>query len=324
MSSTGEGLSSDSLAAAIARHDRFSRDLAAAISAQAQVLEQLNRTLVAFCAEPVADVADVSAIDEEESTGNSANYHLVARLLGPFELSLGGTPVGRWRSQKAASLLKYILLHNGRPVRREPLVDALWPSSSAKSARNNLNVTIYQLRGMLTAYDPGRHHIVYVDGTYRLDSKLTWWTDVQEHAQAVLLGRRCTENGDGLAAMAAYGRARRLYRGPLLEGDSSGDWFLDDQRRLHEEHCAVLERLGALLFQRGNFTESVAVGEELVAEDPCRESGHQLLMRTYAALEQPQLVVRQYRRCAEVLRRELSLDPGPSTMALYGDLVPIR
>ena len=86
----------------------------------------------------------------------------------------------------------------------------------------------------------------------------------------------------------------------------------------------MLERLCALLLEMGDVGNAITVGDELLEADPCWETGHQLLMRAYAALEQPQLVVQQFRRCEATMRRELSVDPAKATVDLYRTLVPVR
>jgi DNA-binding SARP family transcriptional activator len=221
-------------------------------------------------------------------------------------------------------LLKFLLLQHGRAVRREVLMDAFWPGSSPKSARNNLNVTVYQLRQQLRAHDPDRTHIVYNAGSYRIDPQLCCRVDVDAYARSVARGNQAADTGDGYTAIKRYRDARRLYAGPLLEGDTSGDWYVEAQRRYHFEHCAVLEHLCALLLSQGDADEAVAVGDELLETDPCRETGHQLLMRAYAALGQPQLIVQQFKRCESALRRELSVELSEATVDLYRALLAGR
>jgi DNA-binding SARP family transcriptional activator len=262
--------------------------------------------------------APVGEVDEEGVA--FGRYLLVAKLLGPFEISLGGTRV-KWRSQRAASLLKYLLFYDGSPVRREVLMSAFWPSSRSSAARNNLNVAVYSLRRTLNFVDPDHRHIIYQDGAYSLNPSLRRWVDVPEYTAARRLGHRCFEAGDLTGAITGYRYSRTLYRGPLMEGDLSGDWFRDDELRIQDEHHLVLERLGTALLEHDELNASIEVGRELVYADPCRETGHQLLMRGYAALQQPQLVIRQYQYCAEVLRRELSVEPGAGTRALLENLV---
>jgi DNA-binding SARP family transcriptional activator len=247
---------------------------------------------------------------------------LDAQLLGRFEVRFRGRELTPWPSQRAASLLKFLLLDRAAAVRREVLMEAFWPGSSPKSARNNLNVTIYQLRAQLRAHDPSRTQIVYHAGSYRIDPALTCRTDVEDFTLAVARARRADRAGDRPAAVSRYQEARARYGGPLLDDDTSGDWYLEQRRRLHLEQCSALDRLCGLLLDLGDPAEALVVAGELLSVDPCRESAHQHLMRAYAALEQPHLVVEQFRRCEATMRDELSVEPSPATVALYRTLLP--
>ncbi len=62
---------------------------------------------------------------------------------------MAGVRVLRWSSLKARAVFQYLLLHHGRPVRREVLMELEWPNHSHSSARNNLNVALCSLRNTL-------------------------------------------------------------------------------------------------------------------------------------------------------------------------------
>src|SRR5579883_3178277 len=48
--------------------------------------------------------------------------------LGPFQFHVNGVPVDNWRSSKARSLFQYMVNHRGRPIPRDTLIQALWPT----------------------------------------------------------------------------------------------------------------------------------------------------------------------------------------------------
>lgn len=319
----GAGEPAATLIEAIAAHERLVGYLAAATAAGRAALEELYDS-AGFDERIGAFSVVATALDGAAGCPEGMRADLEARLFGPFEIRYRGQVLAPWPSQRAASLLKYLLLQRGRAVRREVLMDAFWPGSSPKSARNNLNVTVYQLRQQLRAHDPDRTHIVYNAGSYRIDPQLCCWVDVDDYASSVARGHRAADSGDGGTAIRRYRDARRLYAGPLLEGDTSGDWYVESQRRYHFDHCTVLERLCALLLNQGEADEAVTVGGELLETDPCRETGHQLLMRAYASLGQPQLIVQQFRRCEASLRRELSVELSEATVDLYRALLAGR
>lgn len=255
------------------------------------------------------------------TTPPTGPYDLTARLIGPFEVCVAGAPVVHWRSQKAASVLKFLLLRELRPVRREVLIDAFWPYSSPKAGRGNLNVAVYALRSVLRAVDPERTYVTFHDGCYQLHPSLRCWVDLRVHAAGASDGRDRLDSGDFLGARDAFERARSLCRGQVFEGDASGVWSEHERLRFDEVHRAVLEGLALAHLELGDPVAAVDVLHDLLEGDPCRETGHQLLMRAYAAQHQRQLVVRQYRRCVDALRRELSVEPAASTQALLRRLI---
>ena len=220
---------------AITAHERLVGDLIAATAAERAVLQELYQS--AGIGERIG-AFQLAAGEPGGAADRSVEVRvdLEARLLGPFEVSYQGQALAPWPSQRAASLLKLLLLHHRRPVRREVLMDTFWPGSSPKSARNNLNVTVYQLRQQLRAHDPGRTHIVYNAGSYCINPELRCRIDIDDYTRSVARGHQAADSGDGLAAMKWYLEARRLYAGPLLEDDTSGDWHIEIQRRLHFEH----------------------------------------------------------------------------------------
>ena len=52
---------------------------------------------------------------------------LVISLLGPLQITLGGTPVAMPRGAKTQALLAYLAAEADRPHRREVLAGLLWP-----------------------------------------------------------------------------------------------------------------------------------------------------------------------------------------------------
>jgi DNA-binding SARP family transcriptional activator len=316
----------DTLADVIAAQERLVYNLTAATTAQRAILKQLYRRM-GRSGRPDAlglkHQLKAESVYGAEILGEM-EWDIEACLLGPFKVRYRGHEMVPSPSRRAASLFKFLLVHYDRPIRREILMDTFWPDSSAKSARNNLNVTIYQLRAQFRLQEAVCSLIIYNAGSYRINPELRCWTDVAHYERLVERGRRATDVAQSLVAVDCYQEARSLYVGPMLEDEMTGEWYLDAQRRLHLEHCALLEHLCALLLDSGEIEEAITVGNELTEADPCWEVGHRLLMRAYAALEQPQLIARQFKRCEAAMRRELSVDPAAATVALFRDLLSPR
>jgi len=121
--------------------------------------------------------------------------------------------------------------------------------------------------------------------------------------------RRARRAGRLKQVIVAYRKAVRLYRGPLFEDDSAGEWYLPEQRRLRDLYGRALEEVAEIHFECGELSEALHFGQLAISNDPCSEAIHRLLMRCYASQQQQQLLSRQYRVCAAALHDELGVSP---------------
>jgi DNA-binding SARP family transcriptional activator len=245
---------------------------------------------------------------------------VAAMVLGPLELSVAGRPMPRWNSLKARGVFQYLVIHQDRPVRRDALMELQWPDHTHNSARNNLNVAIYNLRIALDALGQGVQPILYRDGCYSLNPELTWWIDRNEFLSTLHRAESALRAGRPRLAIDAYEMAVQLYRGALFEDDCAGEWFLPERRHLEELYLQALERLATVYFDLGELPEAVRCGQLAVGTDPCCEPAHRLLMRCFGSQHQQQMVSRQYRYCVAALHDELGVPPGEETVQLFHSL----
>jgi DNA-binding SARP family transcriptional activator len=258
---------------------------------------------------------------DREAAGAPPTADVVARVLGPLELVVLGREIREWGSFKGRSVLQYLLLSPNVPVRRETLMELLWPDHPHGSARNNLNVALYALRRAAFSSRPGggpfiEHH----QGAYMLGRGASWWIDRDGFLDAWNAAASAHARDDLAAARSAYEQAAALYRGRLFEDDPSGEWFLAEQRLLEERFLSVLERLASLQMASGGVESAVATLHRALARDACRESAHRLLMQCFAELHQHQMVTRQFHLCVDALDQELSVQPHPETVRLFHGL----
>jgi len=129
---------------------------------------------------------------------------VAALVLGPLQLRVAGQWVLRWNSLKARAVFQYLLIHQGRPVRRDVLMELHWPDHSHDSARNNLNVALYSLRNTLDGPRRGVQPILYRDGCYALNPKLTWWIDRNEFLSMLNHAQSARRAGRPQQAIDAY------------------------------------------------------------------------------------------------------------------------
>lgn len=254
------------------------------------------------------------------SAPSRSEADIAALILGPLELDVAGRRLVRWNSLKARGVFQYLLVHQGRPVRRDVLMELQWPNHTPTSARNNLNVALYSLRNTLGGPGQGLQPVLHQDGCYLLNPDLRWWIDRDQFLSVLCQAQLFRSSSHPGEAICEYEKAVGLYRGPLFEDDLTGDWYLPEQRHLNDLYLEALEGLGEIYFDLGELTSAEWFGQQALTSDPCCEPAHRLLMRCYALEQRQQLVCRQYRLCVDALRDELGVAPGAETLRLFHEL----
>lgn len=261
--------------------------------------------------------ADQSSAEVASPWGDA---RCVVRLLGVFEFSIDGVTVTDWAGARGRSVLKYLLVHRGRPVRKETLMETFWTGADPDASRNRLNVALSSLRRSLRPVVGDMPVVLHHEGTYRLNPALSVWIDVEAFEQRAALGVKLHRAGDVAAASVALRDAVDLYRGSFVEDDLFEEWMSPPSERLRVLFLDLLDRLGEIAFTQGNYDMCIDVGRKILSDDSCREDTHRRLMRCYGRQGRPHLALRQYHACVSSLRSELAVDPSAETVTLYEDI----
>ncbi len=152
------------------------------------------------------------------------------------------------------------------------------------------------------------------------------WNSAPFGSAAGLCQPRAGELRDPRAAVA-------LYRGPLLEGFALNDspafeeWLLLRREQFNRQVLQALQASSAIYEQDCAYAEALACVRRIIELEPWLEEAHQQAMRLLALLGRRAEAIAQYRHCRALLLRELEVEPGPETRALYErirDGAPLR
>ncbi len=237
---------------------------------------------------------------------------------GRFRLAAGGRglAVEGWKRKQALTLLKYLVLHLGRPVHREALIECLWPDIDEGRGRERLKVTVYFLRCRLRAAGMDEDVVETVGKTYLLRRE-TVWVDAQAFERLMTEGATLQREQRWEEALNRYQEAQHLYRGDYMEENIYADWCAAERERLRE---ICLETLGGMADCHGalgRYAEAVQVCRTALVHDPCRESFHRALMGHLVRLGRADWAVAHYHYFQRLLSRELGVEPMPETRLLY-------
>jgi predicted ATPase/DNA-binding SARP family transcriptional activator len=215
------------------------------------------------------------------------------RLLGGFEVSVDGrqVPDQHWRRRAAAGLVKLLALQPERRLRREQVIDALWPDLLLDEAGPRLHVAAHHARSALGSRDS----VVLAGGTVMLLPDARVSVDVLEFDRTAQAART---TGDPEEAA----RAADLYTGTLLPDDLYEPWAEEPRERLEIRHLELLRAAGRY--------------EELVEADPFDEEAQLVLVRDQLSHGERRTALRSLDRMTELFRRELGVEPSPVAQTL--------
>lgn len=228
-------------------------------------------------------------------------------MLGPVVVHRDGRPeevMGR-RSQ---TVLVCLLLARGRSVSDQRLIDALYGSQPASSARNQIQQAVCALRRLDVP-------IARVDGGYILpvvDEEVDAFTFEQRLRSASAVAER----GRYEDAVALLREGFALWRGQPLAG-LDGPLAAMTRTNLEELRIAALvERVNAEL-ELGRHTRLIGELRDLVAEHPLHERFHaQLMLALYRDGRQAE-ALEVFAALHQVLVEELGTDPSPAVQELH-------
>jgi DNA-binding SARP family transcriptional activator len=234
---------------------------------------------------------------------------LSINLLGEFRFIYAGKPPAALNSPRAQSFLAYLLLHRGTAQPRQQLAFLLWPESSEAQARTNLRKLLHQVR----------REFPDVDRFLDLDARELEWQADSSFTLDVVEFEKALQG----SAIADLERAVELYRGDLFP-NCYDDWIQPERERLRHLFTGALERLVELRQAQHDYRAAISAAQQMLQHDPLNEETFRRLMRLYALSGDRTMALKTYQDCAEVLKRELGIDPSPETQSTYGRLLKLE
>jgi DNA-binding SARP family transcriptional activator len=233
-------------------------------------------------------------------------------LLGGFRLQMDpGEPVPL-STKKAGALLAYLALHAGQAQARPKLAALLWGDHGEVQARDSLRQALTLVRKALSHVDP-RALIAHEDTISFAPTALT--TDASLFAELV------AQPGAG-----SLEQAITLYGGEFLDGfqvraPEFESWVTAERERFREMALEAMTRLLDHHLSNGAIEGGIRIAARLLAADPLQERVHRTLMELYCRQGRYGAALRQYRSCADLLAKELGIEPDAPTKELRRDIL---
>src|SRR5215471_16210797 len=233
---------------------------------------------------------------------------LSINLLGPLVIKSDECRLDKL-PKKARALLAYLAAQGGQVVSRERLADLLWPYQGSDQARHSLRNCLLELRKAL-----GPQAGAYLIADF-----------ASCRVQDTIVDLDRFERLSRSRQQAELQTAADLYRGEFqadfhIDSEPFQEWLAAERDRTLVLICDILQRLSAAQDAAGEAEAAIQSGRRLVALDPLSEFGQRVLMRAYARAGRRGEALRQYKSCAETLKRELGVAPDAETQALANEI----
>jgi LuxR family maltose regulon positive regulatory protein len=219
-----------------------------------------------------------------------------------------------WQTQAARDLF-FMLLAHPEGKNKDEIGVIFWPDAAPKDVRLRLKNTVYRLRH---AVGKSVKSVVLLDqDNYRFNNGLDYEYDVELFLKENALGLKAREP---LQQLSHFREAIKLYKGIFLPGIEE-TWVHSPRESLQQIFINILIEVAELYLQMANYDLALEYGQRALEVDNCLEAAYRISFRIFAGMGDRASVVRQYKRCVEVLRREFNTEPSPQTRELYETLL---
>ncbi|WBQ07835.1 BTAD domain-containing putative transcriptional regulator [Kribbella sp. CA-293567] len=205
---------------------------------------------------------------------------------------------------KVRALLADLLVHEGRPVPADRLIDDLWGDDLPGNPAGTLSAKVSQLRRAFEDAEPGSRALV-VSGPAGYSLK------VDSGSYDALTFAAHLEHGRLVEALA-------LWRGPAY-ADFSDEAFVETAvARLSEQRLTATED-----YFESRQDHSALIGEvaDLLVEYPLRERLRAVHMKALYRAGRQSEALESYEQLRSLLADELGLDPTPELVALQQSIL---
>jgi two-component SAPR family response regulator len=261
---------------------------------------------------------DQSDLNEKEQELDTNSMPLLrVYFLGKFRVVLNEQEIEHWPSRKGRAIFAYLAFNHKRRLYKDVLMDKFWPDSTPESARNCLNVALHGLRQIFQKVDSSNEYIVFKDECYFINPDIDIWLDVEEFLHYWRMAQSIDHEKGIEAALGEYELAAALYKGDFMEEDLYESWPALDRENLKEIYLVILDRLSKHYSLDGKPATAINLCETMLEKDNCREDIYQRLMRCYYRLNQRDKALKRFRKCVEILKAELEVEPSRATVEIY-------
>lgn len=245
-----------------------------------------------------------------------AQDQVQVHMLGKFSVSYAGETVDLrfGASTKVMQIFQILLYHAPKSVKTTSLLNDLFEYDDVLSPRNNLKVSISQLRRRLSESAlPGESCIRFADGGYSLDCGVPIWLDVHEF-EALANQGAAEQDEDKKAAL--YRQALELYTGDFLPDLVGIDWASKLNAYYWNLCSDVVRALSRILMSRQDYEGAYEILDRAFQQHHAEE-WQILKIECVMKLGQWERAKEIYQETVTTLDKEFAVAPSQTLLDQY-------
>ena len=195
----------------------------------------------------------------------------------------------------------------GTPIKRQVLLDVLWPEGIPKNAVTMLHNMIYHIRKELAPY--GMEDIIqYKDKMYSInmewiESDLELRKEVCEHTEESLF-------------LEQHEELFLKYDGQYLE-NIDGHWTVELKEFFDKKYTDCCKCIADDYVKKGEYEKALVFIRNILEVDNLREDAMGKVLFCYGKLGDRKAVKVEYKRFTELIRKELNVEPCENLKEMY-------
>lgn len=238
---------------------------------------------------------------------NKNEMPFTANLFGGFSLLKDNDEI-KLRgviSLKAKQLLIF-MLHKGRKVSKEEIIDAIWTESASKNIDDLFHATLYNLRKGLKKIDSRFEYINYEDGQYLLEKNVFYCIHDLYSTMLTMLSNMEKLTQKDFSLMA---KILQYYNGEYLLGIDK-EWAGKSKAYYEMLYEKVSLKVSEFYVKNSEEINAISLLYKLIELNSYTEDGYYLLIKALKISGQTHVAKRLYKEYEETLINELGILPS--------------